>query len=48
MSERARLDALAGALLQHETIAGDELTRILGPRAQPVRDGAATVARSSG
>jgi cell division protease FtsH len=48
MSERARLDALAGALLQHETIAGDELARILGPRAQPVRDGAATVARSSG
>ncbi len=32
---RPRLDALAAALLKDETVTGDELTRILGPRPGP-------------
>ncbi|HEX9077620.1 MAG TPA: cell division protein FtsH, partial [Anaerolineae bacterium] len=37
-SERGKLDALAEALLQEETIERDQLARILGPRPEPTEN----------
>lgn len=41
---RDRLDSLVGALLERETIARDELSRILGPRPEAGRDHAGKLA----